>query len=254
MITTSIDGAVGRVIIDRPAKRNAMSRAMWAALPGAIDGLCHDERVRIILLEGRGPDFSAGADISEFETVYADRAAAAAFAATLAAAMDAVAACARPTLAVVHGHCIGSAVGLALCCDLRFAAASSRFAITPARLGLAYSFEDTRRLVQAIGSAAAKDLLMTSRTIDADEALRLRLVDRVCDETDLAAEAQVYADLVRAASQTSTGIARDFVDRVGRGQRLEDDATRATYLDAVEGPDFAEGLRAFRARRPPRFS
>lgn len=253
VITTSIDGAIGRLTLDRPEKRNALSRAMWASIPAAVERLDGDPRVRVIVIDGRGDDFSAGADIAEFETVYATRAAAEVFASTIAMAMDAVAACDRPTLAMIRGHCIGSAVGLGLCCDLRFAGTTARFAITPARLGLAYSFEDTRRLADAIGGASAKDLLLTARTLDAHEALRVRLVDRVVDDAELEKYMLDYAALIATASATSATIAKDFVDRARRGQRCEDDATRAAYLDAVEGPDFIEGRGAFLARRAPRF-
>jgi enoyl-CoA hydratase/carnithine racemase len=254
MITSSLAGATGWLKIDRAGKRNALSRAMWSALPATVDTLARDERVRVIVFAGVGPHFSAGADIAEFETVYADRDAARNFAATLTAAMDAVAACSKPSIAMVRGHCIGSAVGLALCCDLRFASADARFAVTPGRLGLAYSFEDTRRLVEAVGRSNAKDLLMTARTIDAQEALHIGLIDRVLDDELLEDRTVLYAAQVAAASTTSVRVARRFVDLAAAGQRHEDEATRKAYLDAVEGPDFEEGRQAFLERREPRFS
>jgi enoyl-CoA hydratase/carnithine racemase len=252
-IRTETEGGIGRLILDRPEKRNAMSRAMWRAIPGAVERLDADASVRVILLQGQGPDFAAGADIAEFDTVYGTRADATAYAADLEGAMRALRSCATPSVAAIRGACIGGGVALALSCSLRFAEADARFAITPAKLGIAYCFADTRRLVEQIGAASSRDLLYSGRMLDAHEALRIRLIDRVCETGTLDEQVLNYAHILAANSPASIAVARDFIDRALGGQRGDDAATWASYLDILEGPDFHEGKAAFRQKRKPRF-
>lgn len=243
-------GSVGTVLLDRPEKRNAITQAMWAALPGAVAALAGDARVRLIVLRGAAKHFAAGADISEFETNWAARESAAAYAALMAGAMDALRACPKPVIAAISGNCIGGGVALTLCCDLCFADETANFAVTPARLGIAYSFADTRRLVARVGAAAAKDLLFSARRIEAAEALRIGLIDRI---GTLDAEIAGYAALLDGTSPASGRVAKDFVARAVAGQAAEDEETRAAYLNILEGPDFAEGKKAFQEKRKPRF-
>jgi enoyl-CoA hydratase/carnithine racemase len=227
---------------------------MWLGLPAALAALAADSAVRVVVLRGAGGDFAAGADIAEFDTVYASREAATDYAAAMAGAMDALLACPKPVIAAIEGFCIGGAVALTLCCDLSFADETARFAITPARLGIAYSFADTSRLVARTGAAAAKDLLLSARRIEAAEALRMGLVDRVFAPGALDSEVTAYAALLVANSPASQRAAKDFVARAAAGQIAEDTETRAAYLDILEGNDFTEGRAAFTEKRKPRFS
>jgi enoyl-CoA hydratase/carnithine racemase len=249
-LTVKVDGLIGTLTLDRPDRRNAITQAMWRGIPGALAALAG---ARVVVVRGAGGHFAAGADIGEFDTVYASREAATAYAASMAGAMDALLACGKPVLAAVTGNCIGGAVALTLCCDLCFADERANFAVTPAKLGLAYSFADTRRLVARIGAAASRDLLFSARRIDAAEALRLGLVDRVVPEGDLEAELAAYAAMLASTSPASQRVAKDFVARALAGQGFEDAATRMAYLDILAGPDFAEGRAAFSEKRKPRF-
>jgi enoyl-CoA hydratase/carnithine racemase len=253
-ILASVDGAIGTITLNRPARRNAITQAMWAALPGILAEMDANTTIRVILLRGAGGHFAAGADISEFETVYGTREAATAYAALMAGAMEALLACEKPVIAAIEGNCIGGAVALTLCCDLCFADAGANFAVTPAKLGLAYAFGDTSRLVARVGAASAKDLLFSARRIDADEALRMGLVDRVFAPGTLDTELAAYTALLTANSAATLKVAKDFCARAMAGQKAEDIATRTAYLDILEGPDFAEGRDAFLHRRAPKFS
>jgi enoyl-CoA hydratase/carnithine racemase len=252
-VRISAEEGVGRVILDRPEKRNAISRAMWRAIPEAVARLEADAAVRVIVLQGAGAHFAAGADIAEFDDVYGTRESAAAYAADLEAAMQALSGGRKPRLAMIRGVCVGGAVALSVCCDLRFAEACARFAVTPARLGIAYCFEDTRRLVACIGASAARDLLISARMLDAEEALRVRLVDAVLPADVLEEHVLDYAKRVAANAPSTVAVARDFVARAVAGQVHECQATREAYLGILDGADFLEGKLAFREKRAPRF-
>jgi enoyl-CoA hydratase/carnithine racemase len=249
-LTLTIAGATGTLTLDRPARRNAISLAMWQGLPAAVATLAADPAVRAIVLRGAGGHFAAGADITEFDTAWASRAAAAAYADSMAAAMAALRTCEIPVIAAIEGNCIGGAVALTLSCDICIAAPTATFAITPARLGIAYAFGDTARLVGRIGAAAARDLLFTARHIDAAEAHQIGLIDRL---GPLDPELTRYTTLLAATSRASQRVAKDFIARALAGQSTDDAHTEAAYLDILDEPDFTEGKAAFRAKRKPVF-
>jgi enoyl-CoA hydratase/carnithine racemase len=252
-IRTTAEAGIGRLILDRPEKRNALSRAMWQAIPDAVAQLDADPTIRVIILQGAGDHFAAGADIAEFDDVYATRKSATAYAADLAAAMTALSTCKTPTIAAIRGICVGGGVALSLCADLRFAEEGARFAITPAKLGIAYSFEDTRRLVAQVGPSAAKDLLFSARMLPAEEALQIRLIDRLFPTGTLEENTLAYARTLAANAPATISIARDFITLAAAGQTGESDHTTEAYLKILEGPDFTEGKSAFAQKRPPLF-
>ncbi|MGB3457306.1 MAG: enoyl-CoA hydratase-related protein, partial [Litorimonas sp.] len=169
-LKTSVDAdGIARLTLSQPARRNAITAAMWEALPGLLSEL-QAKAPRVLIVEGDGEHFAAGADISEFETLYATPEASAKISADIQAAFDALAAFPQPTIASVRGACVGGGAGLALCCDIRMADSTARFAITPAKLGLVYPFGDVARLIDAVGVANAKDVLLSARIIKAKPA------------------------------------------------------------------------------------
>ena len=134
----TINGAIAQLVLNRPAKRNALTRAMWTAIRERAAEVAGDPEVKVLILRGATPDaFSAGADIGEFEDVYASAETARAYHRLIHAAYDAVAFLDKPTIAMVQGVCFGGGCALALCCDLRYADDNATFCIPPARLGLA---------------------------------------------------------------------------------------------------------------------
>lgn len=244
---------IGRLILNQPAKRNALSQEMWRLVPQRLAEAAADPAIRVLVVQGAGGTFAAGADISEFEAAYETRESTAAYAGDIAGAMDGLADFAKPTIALIQGACVGGGLGLALACDLRFAASDARMGITPGKLGLVYPLGDTKRLVQTVGPSHAKDLLFTGRLLGAAEALAMGLVNRV--EAPDAVEAAVldYAAQVTAASQYSARATKRMINRVLAGQIKDDAITVAEFLDAIEGPDFIEGRDAFRDKRKPNF-
>ncbi|NKB26123.1 MAG: enoyl-CoA hydratase [Rhodobacteraceae bacterium] len=247
-------GRIAQLTLCRPQARNALTRAMWDGLAEAAARINANDPTRVLVISGEGDKaFSAGADIAEFPETYATKATTDAYNGAVRQAQAAIAAVAMPTIAEVRGACFGGGCGLALHCDLRFAAETARFAITPARLGLAYSFEDTARLVTHVGAARAKDILMSGRVVCASEALGIGLVDRVLPDADLAAAVADYANSLAALSKDSIRIAKMTINAIAKGDAAPSPEFRQAFEATFAGPDFAEGSRAFMEKRAPKF-
>jgi enoyl-CoA hydratase/carnithine racemase len=253
MLTLSRDGGVATLTIDRADKSNAISLAMWEQIPASIAAIEQDSTIRALIMTGRGETFAAGADIGEFDSVYATEASAAAYLARVAAAQNAIMRCRKPTVAMIRGACIGAGCSLALSCDVRFTDTSGRFGITPAKLGMIYALADTKRLVDAVGLACAHDLLLSGRLIDADEAARIGLVNRIVSREALETTTQDYAVALSENAPTSLRGIKTILGMIRAGAIAETEETHALFLDALTKPDFAEGKAAFRDKRRPRF-
>lgn len=248
-----IDAPAAHLVLNRPEKRNALTEAMWFALPDLLAEAEANPAVRVLIVRGEGGSFAAGADIGEFEAVYATTERADAYSRAIAAALDALAAFPKPTIAQIDGPCVGGGCALALACDLRFAADTARFGVTPAKLGLAYPFNDMRRLIAAVGPSAAKDLLFTARLVDAAEAQAMGLINWVGPSKAVSARVADYVAMIARTSAHTAAVSKAMTARIETGQAEDCDQTRQMFLDAFHGPDFAEGYRAFLDKRAPRF-
>jgi enoyl-CoA hydratase/carnithine racemase len=242
-LRTECAGGVATVTLDHPAKRNAMTPAMWRRLPQVLDALAGDPGVRVLILTGAAETFCAGADISTLRGTAED-------AQELAvAAEEAVAAFPKPALALVRGHCVGGGCQLAAACDLRFAAEDALFGVTPARLGIVYPASSTERLTRLVGPATAKYLLFSAELIDAGRALRCGLADEVHPAGRLEDRVREFAGLLASRSGLTQAAAKDFT-----GGRT--DASRVAHWrrEAAAAGEAEEGVAAFLERRAPRFS
>lgn len=248
---TLTPGPVTVLTLDAPATKNAITRAMWQSLPQIAARIADDADIRAVIVTGAGGAFSAGADISEFETVYADEGSARAYNAAVRAGQQALRDLPRPVIAAIGGPCVGGGCGIALSCDLRLAAPGAIFAITPARLGIAYSPADTMTLIEKVGPARAKDILFSARRLAADEALAIGLIDRITGEEGPLAAARTYAEGLAEVSPASLAATKAIVN--GLAPMPDDPRLHAIFEAVFAGPDFAEGRRAFLERRKPRF-
>jgi enoyl-CoA hydratase/carnithine racemase len=248
-------GAVATVVLNRPRSHNAITIDMYRALPDVLGTLDADPAVKVVVLRGAGQKaFASGADISEFERERGDAERARKYNEHVAAAERALAAMAKPTVAMVHGYCIGGGAGLALACDLRFADDRGLFAITPAKLGLVYSLESTKRVVDLAGPSRATWILVSGRQIPAERALSLGLFDEVLPTDDLAGHTYDFAELVSTRAQFSVRHGKEMVRRVVAGQLTDDGETTRIRNSSFDTADYAEGVRAFLEKRPPRFT
>lgn len=242
------EGAVARLQIARPDKRNAFTQAMWGAIPHLLDEAVALPGVRLLLLESATPSmFSAGADIAELLANREDAGWLAANQAAINATQHRLARFPLPTLAFIDGDCVGGGCGLAIACDMRVATSRARMGITPAKLGLVYPLHDVKLLVDLVGPGQARRMLFSGALLPADEALGIGLVEAVADSPDA-----LIAPII-ANSPHSTRIIKGFVRRVLDGQVADDAETRALFAEAFTGPDFLEGSSAFQARRKPVF-
>ena len=249
-LSLTFAGPRATLTLDRPAKRNALDLAMWEALPRLVAQAMAAPDVRLLVVTGATGAFCAGADIDELTGHAADADWRARNNAAIRFAQTTLARAPKPVLAAIDGDAIGGGLGIALACDVRLATRTSRFALTPGKLGLVYPLHDTKLLVDVVGPAQAKRLLFTATVVDAVEAQRIGLVEAV---DDLAAAVDAFATRVAALSATTQLAAKSFVRRILDGASDDDAGTVAAFDAAFTGADFAEGVAAFRARRPARF-
>jgi enoyl-CoA hydratase/carnithine racemase len=254
IMTVRLDkkGPVARLLIDRPAKRNAMTQAMWETLPNLVGQAMADEAVRVLVLQSSSPGiFCAGADIGEFAKHSGSDAWLTGNQAGIRASQYALAHAPKPVIAAIDGDCIGGGCGLAIACDIRIASARSRLAITPAKLGLVYGLFDTKLVVDLVGPAQAKRILFTAGMLSGTEALRIGLIDVLDDEPNVVA--MNMAQNIATNAQHSVRAAKSTVRRILDGQADDDADTLAMFREAFDRPDFIEGVAAFHEKRKPVF-
>jgi enoyl-CoA hydratase/carnithine racemase len=248
-------GVVATLTLNRPQTHNAINLGMYEAIPPLIESVAADSGIKVLVLRGAGEKaFASGADISEFRDVRGDADSARDYNEHVAAAERAIERLAKPTIAMIHGYCIGGGLGLALACDLRFADDQVRMAITPSKLGLVYSLESTKRVVDLVGPSRAKWILMSGRQLRGGRVLELGLVDELTTPEDLKAMTYEFAELICTRAQFSVRSAKTIVGRVLAGQVTDDEFTTELRNSSFDTEDYAEGVRAFLAKRPPSFT
>ena len=253
-LSLKIDGALAWITADNAARMNALTSEMWAAIPRHVAVAEADANVRIIVLRGAGTKaFSAGADISEFETARTGDAAAH-YDNLNHAAFEALLACSKPTLAMIHGFCLGGGLGLAACCDLRLADEASQFAIPAAKLGLGYNPRWVRPLLAMARPADVKELLFTGRRFTSSEALAMGLVNRIYPAGQLETETRALAAVIAGNAPLTIKAAKLTIDELtARPEHPDRARLDAAVAACFDSDDYAEGRRAFLEKRKPLF-
>lgn len=254
-IRLDLAAPIAEIVLNKPEKRNALSVDMWAAIPGFVDQAVADPETKVLIIHGGDAGaFAAGADISEFEETYATKDSAQAAGDTIAAALEALEACPKPTIAAIDGACVGGGVSLAMACDLRVASAKSKFGVTPGKLGLVYPAGDTRRLLQAVGPGATKDILFTGRIFMAAEAKEMKLIDRLFDDGAGIDAARDFAREIASISQWSTRATKQMIKGLQSGWNDADPNAAELFLQGFSNQDFLDGFKAFLEKRAPNFT
>ncbi len=249
-------GAVGWLTFNQPAKKNAINDAMWRGIPQAMARFDADPEVRCVAFRGAGTEaFAAGADISEFEKNRSERGAVAQYDDLLDRVLHSIQGSPKPTVAMIYGYCLGGGVEIALACDLRYCGASAQFGIPAAKLGLAYNIEGHKRLMETVGHARAREIMLLGRRYKADEASAMGLVQRVLPDAEL----ETYVDdvirtLCENAPLSIANSKTTFEEFVKSSGTPDAERMRAAIERCAKSADYAEGRRAFMEKRKPRFT
>jgi enoyl-CoA hydratase/carnithine racemase len=170
------------------------------------------------------------------------------------AAVEALSGLRKPSIAMIRGNCIGGGSQIAVACDFRFAAKNARFGITPAKLGIVYDFTSTRQLVDLVGPAHARYLLLSATLVDARRAAEMGLVNELVDADALEETTTAFARTLCSRSQTAVRSMNEIIGRILAGQTECDEEVERLRAEAVRSADYAEGVAAFLERRAPRFA
>ena len=249
-----LEDGIYEFVISQPARRNAIKAQMWADIPKVLAEAQQAAGIKVLIVRGDGEHFASGADISEFGTLYASRESSKKISEDIAAGFNALATFPLPTIAMIRGACVGAGSGLAVCCDIRFADNTSKFAITPAKLGLVYPFADVSRLIEVVGMANAKDMLLSARLIKAENAANIGLINGLYKPDELETNVRTYARSVSALSTQSAIVTKKMFAAYQSGQLEDNSKTMDWFLDGFSSVDFEEGYNAFLEKRKPNFS
>ena len=250
-----VEDGIGWVTFNNPERRNAISLEMWEGLAVILESFRKDDSVRVVILQGAGDRaFVSGADISEFDSKRGSAEQKASYAKVAAAANRRLLKLDKPLLAMIRGFCIGGGLATALSADVRFASPDATFGIPAAKLGLGYEYEGLKRLTDLVGPSRAKDIMFSARFMDAEEALRMGLINRICDRDSLRREITDYARLIAANAPLTIRAARAAINEVTKDPEKRDlDAINAMINACFDSEDYREGRLAFREKRKPRF-
>lgn len=246
---------IGWMVFNDPAKHNAISVDMAREVPRVMAAFGADPEVRVVIVTGMGERaFAAGSNISAFGNVRTSAEQNRSYNEMNQRSYDAVYSCSKPTIAMVHGYCIGGGLDFAVSCDIRICADSAVFAIPAVKLGLGFGHEGQVRVARVMGAAAARDLFFTGRRYTANEALACGLVHRVVPAADLQGVAMDYAsNIARNAPLTLRALKRAFLE-YEKPESVRDLQAAQALVDACYGSqDYLEGRAAFAEKRAPDF-
>lgn len=254
-IITRKEGGIGWVIFNNPEKRNAMSLEMYEATAVAMEGYAKDPAIRVVILRGEGDKaFISGADISQFKDRRSNPEQVQAAETISERCNRAIRDCPKPVIAMIRGYCMGGGLGIAVACDLRIASDDSRFGIPAAKLGVGYRFAGVRRLTELVGPSFTAEIFYTGRQFNAQEALQMRLVNRILPAAELEKFVMdTAATLSNNAPLTIAAVKRSLIElRKDPGER-DLALCQKRVDDCFASEDYKEGQTAFMEKRKPVF-
>jgi len=252
-ILLDVKDRIAWVTVNRPAVRNALSRAVYTGLSKTFRTLASDKSVRVIVLRGSGDRvFVSGADIGEFQEALASPEAALEYDAHAEQFLSTIKSTPQPVIAMIQGYAIGSGCIVATACDFRISSKAGKFGIPVAKFGFVMPLPDMLRLVELVGPANAKWLLMSGKLIDADRAYAIGLVNQLTEADALVAETEAFARTLAENSPLSMKATKQIIEN---HSGISPDVYRGApwYQEIFKSADFPEGLAAFHAKRKPEF-
>jgi enoyl-CoA hydratase/carnithine racemase len=248
-------GAVRHVVLNRPDKRNAFNGELIEATGHAFEDAAADDSVRVVVVRGNGPMFSSGMDLGSLRDLSQQPGSLRDFRTPILEWWNLLEQMPKPTIAQIHGACIGGAMELALAADLRVMATDAVAAILEVKIGLIPDVGGCSRLPAVVGVGRAKELIMTGRFLGADEALAIGFANRIAPPDELDATTEALCDELLAAAPMAVSLAKSVIDIAAKPaleETLEREVEAQERLAASE--DFAEGTSAFLEKRAPAFS
>jgi len=236
LVTTEDRGAVRHIVLNRPEKRNAMSQALLLELGDALRAAGEDASVHCVVLRGEGPVFSAGVDLGELASFAGDPSVLRPFRNVFLDCANLCEAMPKPVICQIHRACFGGALEVALSCDLRIASDDAQLGLPEVKFGIIPDVGGSSRLPAVVGLGRAKELIMTARTIDAAEAHRIGLLNRVVIPEDLEQATQTLVDELLANAHVAVGRAKRVMDASARpilAQTLEMEVSVQEYCVAA---------------------
>ena len=253
MIDARKDGAIGWMIFDNPARRNAISVGMWESIPRVLDDFAADAAIRVVVVAGAGDKaFVSGADISQFESQRSTPEAVQRYEEIGDAAQLKLQHFDKPTVAMVRGYCLGAGVNIANVCDLRIAGDDARFGIPAARIGLGYRASSMKNLVDVVGAAYAREIMLTARQFTAAEAKHMGLVHHVVPAGELEEFTREYCETIAANAPLTMRAAKRIIREVSRSE-YDTALCKRWVKECFDSADYAEGRKAFMEKRKPAF-
>jgi enoyl-CoA hydratase/carnithine racemase len=255
IVETEDRGAVRHVVLNRPEKRNAFNDELVLGLRDALTEAAGDDAVQCVVLRGAGPMFSSGMDVNFLGALASEPGNLRASRRPIIETWNLLEEMPKPTIAQIHGACIGGAMELALAADLRVMAAEAVIGLVETRVGLVPDVGGSTRLPSVVGLGRAKEMIMASKIIDGTEAERIGLVNRVAPAEGLDAATDQLVDELLQCAPRAVALAKRLLDSVAKptlSASLEAEVTAQELCARSE--DFAEGTRAFAEKRQPEFS
>jgi enoyl-CoA hydratase/carnithine racemase len=257
LVKTVIRGAVLEIVLNRPGKRNAINSHLYAAFDAAVNAAARQSDIRVVLIRGEGKAFSAGIDYTDFLRLQEEygpdwQQRMRKITDDFQRVLTNLERLELPTIALLHGYCLGLALELALACDIRIAAEGTKLGLPETRLGMIPDVGGTTRLVRLVGPGKAKELIFTGRQIDAQLAEHWGIINYVVPQEELLAAGDTLAEEIKQAAPLAVGMAKRVIDGladIDRGLILEGWAQSQLF----SSEDFMEGVQAKMMGREPDF-
>jgi len=252
-VDLSLAGEIATLTLNNPDKLNAINLSMWQQIAAHIACVSSDDSIRCLIIRGAGKEaFAAGGDLEEFVTARTTLEQALHYHGQVAVALNAIANCPHPTVALIQGACVGGGLEIAGACDLRICGESSRFGAPINRLGFSMYPGEMEGLLNLVGAAVLKEILLEGRILNAREAYEKGLVTRIVPDSQVEDEAHATARRIAGGAPLVAGWHKQWIKRLQNGQALSD-AEKAASFAFLETEDYREGLAAFLEKRKPQF-